>query len=304
MHAKHSLTRPLTADALQVDVVDHLSISDFRHRYLLTDRPVIIKGGAADWSAVQKWSPDYLKERFGNHPVNARFLPHGVSSAIEGNSRPEKPRTMGQFVDTMRAQPADGLWYLVQQPIPDLPADLVSDFGRLPYNSRAMQVFTGHKPYFWMGSTGSMTGLHYDLIHNFNIQIAGRKSWRLYPRSQQHLLYFGHGDYPHHSIVNIFRKDLSDYPLLQQATPVEFVLDAGDILFFPAGWPHSVYCSEESISINFFSLWFRLDDLKIMFREAPPWIYKKLASRVHSVLAPKRQPDRAGMTFNSRRIRY
>lgn len=287
MSAKHYSTTPPTADAVQLDRVDHLSMSEFRERYLRAERPVIINGGAADWTAVQKWSPDHLKERFGDLPIKARFLPEGTSSCVDGNDRPEKPRTLGQFVDTMRSQPADGLWYLTQQPITALPPDLVRDFGQLVYHSRGMQAFTGHEPYFWMGSSGSKTGLHYDLIHNFNIQITGRKAWKLYPRSQQPLLYFGEGEYPHHSVVNIFDEDLSKYSLIQQATPHEFVLEPGDILFFPAGWAHCVYSLEESISLNFFSLWFRWNDLKIVLREAPPWIYKKLSVKGRSLLGLK-----------------
>lgn len=184
----------------------------------------------------------------------------------------------------MRAQPPDGLWYLTQQPIPALPAELVRDLGTLEYHSRRMQPLTGHEPYFWMGSAGSKTGLHYDLIHNFNIQLTGRKAWKLYPRNQQPLLYFGQGDYPHHSAANIFDHNLANYPLIGQSTPHEFVLEPGDVLFFPAGWPHAVYALEESISLNFFSLWFRWDDLRIVLREAPPWLYKKLVFKGRALL--------------------
>lgn len=278
----YSATRP--TDPLRIDRVAHLSVSDFRSRYLCAERPVIINGGVAHWAAVQQWSPDRLKEKFGDHSITARFLCHGTSSCIDGTNRPERPRTLGQFVDTMRSQPPDGLWYLVQHPIAALPAGLVNDLGTLVYYSHGMQALTGHKPYFWMGSAGSKTGLHYDLIHNFAIQITGRKAWRLYPRSQQHLLYFGEGDYPHHSMVNIFDQDLSNYPLVQQATPHEFVMEPGDVLFFPAGWPHCVYSLGESISLNFFSLWFRWNDLKIVLREAPPWICKKLVFKGRALL--------------------
>jgi hypothetical protein len=275
---------PLTTDRLQIDSIDHLSVADFRSRYLRAERPVIIKGGVAHWTAVQQWSPDRLKEKFRDHPITARFLRHGTSSCIDGTDRPERPRTLGEFVETMRSQPPDGIWYLTQQPIPSLPAGLVQDLGTLAYYSRGMQPLTGHEPYFWMGSAGSKTGLHYDLIHNFNIQITGRKAWKLYPRNQQHLLYFGQGDYPHHSAVNIFDQDLTNYPLIKQGTPHEFVLEPGDVLFFPAGWAHAVYSVEESISLNLFSLWFRWNDLKIVLREAPPWIYKKLVFKGRALL--------------------
>jgi lysine-specific demethylase 8 len=269
--------------ALEVDRVAQLSVRDFRRNYLEAERPVIISRGASHWEAARRWSPDYLKERFGQHPIKARFLPHGRSSVIDGTERPEKPRTLGQFVDTMRSQPGDGLWYLTQLPIASLPTDLLQELGTLDYYSRGMQALTGHTPYFWMGSSGSKTGLHYDLLHNFNIQVTGRKAWKLYPRSEQNLLYFGQGDYPHHSVVNIFDDDLAKYPLIAQASPHEFVLEAGDVLFFPAGWAHCVYSLEESISLNFFSLWFRIPDLGIVLREAPSWAYKKMVFKTRAL---------------------
>jgi len=152
-----------------------------------------------------------------------------------------------------------------------------------------MQRLTGHQPYFWMGGPGARTGLHYDLIHNFNVQIAGRKPWKLYPRTQQSLLYFRKKDYAHHSEVDIFAEHGTKYPLLKQATPLKFVLDPGDVLFFPAGWPHCVDCIEESISLNIFSLWFRLNDLKIVLREAPPWIFRKTVFKGRSLLGLEKE---------------
>jgi len=274
---------PPRKEALQIDEVDHLSTVDFRDRYLRADRPVVIKAGAKDWIAVQQFSPDLLKQKFGDHPVRAHFLPNGASSCIDGDDRPDKPQNFRQFVDAMRSKPSDGLWYLTQYPISDLPQELVEMFGELRYNSRLMQTFTGHKPYFWMGAGGSKTGLHYDLIHNFNVQITGRKLWKLYPRNQQSLLYFGEGDYGHHSVVNVFEDDLAEYPLLQQATPFEFVMEPGDILFFPDGWAHCVYSLEENISLNFFSLWLRWHDLGIVASEAPVWAYKKVVFKWRSL---------------------
>jgi hypothetical protein len=267
-----------------IDRVDQLAPSDFTANYLRKDRPVIINNGAARWLAVKTWSPDYLKNRFGAHPIKARFLARGVTSVVDANWRPEKPRVLGEFVDIMRSQPPDGTWYLSQQPISSLPTDMLKDIGTLDYRSRRMQTFTGHEPYFWMGGPGARTGLHYDLIHNFNIQITGRKVWKLFPRDQQPLLYFGKRDYPHHSEADIFSDNFSTFPLIKQATPYEFELGPGDILFFPDGWAHCVDCIEESISLNFFSLWFRWADIKIIYRAAPPWVVKKLIYKSKAIL--------------------
>ena len=267
-----------------IDCVDRLTRSEFIEKYLSQDRPVIIRGGAADWPAVRRWTPDYLKERFGDHAIKARFLARGVTSVVDADERPEKPRRLREFVDTMRSQPADGAWYLSQQPFSSLPSGMLQDFGDLAYQSRGMQKFTGHEPYFWMGGPGAKTGLHYDLIHNFNIQISGRKAWKLYARDQQPFLYFGKPGYGHHSEADIFASDYSKFPRIKQAAAYEFEMEAGDVLFFPDGWAHAVDCIEECISLNFFSLWFRWSDFRIILREAPPWLLKKMVFKGRAML--------------------
>ncbi|MEM7278901.1 MAG: hypothetical protein AAF385_12320, partial [Pseudomonadota bacterium] len=40
--------------------VDTLSHADFVRNYLDPLRPVIVRGGIADWPAVGKWTPDFV----------------------------------------------------------------------------------------------------------------------------------------------------------------------------------------------------------------------------------------------------
>ena len=38
----------------------HLTVDDFRRKYLNALRPVVLKQGVADWPAVGKWDLDFL----------------------------------------------------------------------------------------------------------------------------------------------------------------------------------------------------------------------------------------------------
>ncbi len=77
---------------------------------------------------------------------------------------------------------------------------------------------------------------------------AGRKEWRLFPSSQAHLLD------PHWPPIGAavrdavfgaqpfrpWREQCEAHPGLALATPYRLVLEPGDLLFVPAGWPHAV----------------------------------------------------------------
>ena len=76
----------------------------------------------------------------------------------------------------------------------------------------------------------------------------GRKEWRLFPPSQAHLLD------PHWPPIGAavrdavfgaqpfrpWREQCEAHPGLALATPYRLVLEPGDLLFVPAGWPHAV----------------------------------------------------------------
>ncbi|NUG52732.1 cupin-like domain-containing protein, partial [Acinetobacter lactucae] len=50
---------------------------------------------------------------------------------------------------------------------------------------------------------------------------------------------------------NANKIDFEKYPLAKSITPVECILNAGDALFIPIGWWHSVESLDVSISISF-----------------------------------------------------
>jgi lysine-specific demethylase 8 len=53
------------------------------------------------------------------------------------------------------------------------------------------------------------------------------------------------------SPVNVEQPDLERFPLYRDATPIEFVLGPGEMLFLPTHWPHHVRSLDFSISMNF-----------------------------------------------------
>ena len=52
-----------------IDVVEDISQEDFRAKYLLPRKPVVIRNMAKNWTAYQKWTLDYMKETVGDVEV-------------------------------------------------------------------------------------------------------------------------------------------------------------------------------------------------------------------------------------------
>ena len=76
--------------------------------------------------------------------------------------------------------------------------------------------------------------------------IFGRKRWRLYAPEQIPLLY----DMTLRQFYHRRLHDLGHFPLVELADYWEGEIEAGDLLYFPAGWPHEVVTFEPSFGFG------------------------------------------------------
>lgn len=114
----------------------------------------------------------------------------------------------------------------------------------------------------FIGTKGHLTDWHTDFQENFTIQLSGRKKWTLKQGSVKHPL---RGTTPHYKssedvIENQIKSARLSNPSFQFGQQdlesnsfgeeVEVIMDAGDILYFPAGMWHKVETLEYGVSIN------------------------------------------------------
>lgn len=117
----------------------------------------------------------------------------------------------------------------------------------------------------WIGPGGHTTCLHYDPVDSLLIQLQGRKKVVLFPPSELKNLYpfpisvhFQHGLKLRASYSQVYpdRPDFSAFPKLKEALKqrYEVTLQAGEVLYLPAGWWHEVTTlgNEVVCSINRF----------------------------------------------------
>jgi hypothetical protein len=104
---------------------------------------------------------------------------------------------------------------------------------------------------FWCGVLGTSSGLHCDVTPNCNVQVAGRKNFRLFAPSQAENVYRVPG------ITHCrFDPNLPDYdrfPRAREAAGWECTLEPGEALYVPVGWYHQVtVVSGWALNVNFF----------------------------------------------------
>ena len=52
-----------------IDVVEDITQEEFRKKYLIPRKPVVIRNMAKNWPAYQKWTMEYMKETVGDVEV-------------------------------------------------------------------------------------------------------------------------------------------------------------------------------------------------------------------------------------------
>jgi hypothetical protein len=96
-----------------------------------------------------------------------------------------------------------------------------------------------------IGPKGSQLGLHYDFLrsHAYLAQIVGRKRCVLFSPEDSAALYDGKAD--------VAAPDFDKFPLLQNVTAYECILEPGELLFIPSRWWHHVVGLEKTVTVNY-----------------------------------------------------
>ncbi|MBH2024757.1 MAG: cupin-like domain-containing protein, partial [Flavobacteriales bacterium] len=88
-----------------IDVVEDISQEDFRKKYLLSRKPVVIRNMAKNWPAYQKWTMEYMKETVGDVEVPLYDSSKADPSApINASAAKMK---FGDYIDLIQREPTD-----------------------------------------------------------------------------------------------------------------------------------------------------------------------------------------------------
>jgi hypothetical protein len=213
-----------------------LDAAAFRAR-AMQGLPFLIEGIVGRWPLAQQ-PQTILRERHGHMAVRARVGDY-IGTAFAPD-RAMQDMTMAEYLDL--AERTAGLPpYLGNLELREL-----NSLCHWPAYFDKMGP-----PRFWIGPTGTMTPLHCDYDDNIFAQIWGTKRIFLSPPHHDEFLYpkeanailFG-------SPFNPEAPDYEQFPLAQQATMIEVIVQPGDMLYVPAGWYHQVHALSFSLSSN------------------------------------------------------
>jgi hypothetical protein len=227
-----------------------VSRAEFFSEHVLKSAPVILTDAITRWPALQRWSLDHFEQRF-----NDRMVGGGVSVATT---------TMGEGIRRIRKSLAGGepAPYMHQIQLPRQLRELLADIlPPIPYvvgdrmSSRLMprsfRFVDGNIELFISGPRTGFGVLHYDVYHQhaFIAQVAGEKHFRVFSPRDSAYMYIN-PEHPHTSLVpDAFHPDLAKFPAMAKATPIDFVLRPGEVLFVPEGWWHVTRMHEVTISV-------------------------------------------------------
>ena len=228
-----------------IDVVEDISQEEFRKKYLIPRKPVVIRNMAKSWPAYQKWTMEYMKETVGDVEVPLYDSSKADPSApINASAAKMK---FGDYIDLIQREPTD-LRIFLFDPIKSAPK-LLEDYLS---PKELMGGFLDKYPNMFFGGKGSVTFLHYDIdmAHIFHTHFNGRKHILLFDYKWKDRLYkipyatYALEDY------DISNPDFEKFPALDGVEGIECFLEHGDTLFMPTGWWHWMKYLDGSFSIS------------------------------------------------------
>ena len=213
--------------------VSQISTTEFLQKYILGGRPVVIEGIVDEWPAVQKWAYDAFVETYGEIPINVSRSTAVVTYHVRATQKKEQQgtvkMTVAEYVETTvmnkEKDPHKRLYFIdnqLEEPIKD-------DWNYVPY----LEYFNrgGDELYklFFLGAPGTSFYFHQH-TSAFNMLLYGRKRWKILPPNAVYNQERGQ------LLQDLPREVTDNWPV----RPLECVQQAGETIFVPQNWVHSL----------------------------------------------------------------
>lgn len=239
-------------------------------RYVARNTPFVVRGGAADWPAIRRWSAGYLREQLAGHRVNVAVTPFGnadAPTAMEGENEPvfakphEEDQPFEKFLEYLTTQEKEGHGEVryAQTQNDNLRNEYSFLYSQVPPSIPFARIALQKSPdaiNMWIGSSKSVTALHRDNYENVYVQVAGAKHFVLLPamcqpcvnerelvpasysRGEDGKLHLQteDGDKVPFAVWDPDSRDARTTKYSHLARPLRVTLNPGDMLYLPAMW--------------------------------------------------------------------
>ena len=276
-----------------VPVIEGVTVEQFRDEIVPASRPVLLKGLATDWPAVQRGQEsadaiaNYIRHFdrgaavetiVGRPDIEGRFF---YNDDLSGFNFAKLDETIGTTMNRLLASRGDS-----QPPTAYIQSIGIREF--LPgfeLENRLDLLPPKVTPYIWIGNRLNVQ-THFDLRDNIACLVAGRRRFTLFPPEQTPNLYPGPFELtlsgPPVSMVKLDEPDLERYPKFAEAAKHMLVadLEPGDAVYVPYFWWHNVESLDEfNVLVNFW------------WNDAPRDLGSPFDAMLHGLLALRELPE-------------
>lgn len=246
MFSVQQTMRSLSDPPGEIPRVQGITTERFLKEFYAAGRPVVLTGEMADWPALSRWTPDYLKRLVGSAPVEFQARRNSNEGFELEKDSHKHVMPFDAFVDRIVAEPGNDAYITAYNSGPNHVAlePLASDMRPLS------KFLRGKRGMLWIGPLGTFTPLHHDLTNNLLAQMLGAKRLVLAPPSETPNLYnHRHVFSAVHDIMDEDKLEL--YPRARNVATYHTELQPGELLFIPIGWWHQATSLDFSVSSTY-----------------------------------------------------
>ena len=219
----------------------NLGPEEFYREYLRPGLPVVMEGMTDDWPCREKWDLQFFADRYGDDEV---VVTGGNPQTSEGSVKASV--TLRDVVEN--SDPED-MKYLRFHPLISLHPELAADIPIEWFERYRRRPCLYSQTQFFIGTRGTDTGIHNSQMANLFAMIRGEKEWLLFPTAYTAFL-----DPPTtHSVYRMSRFNRGHFydPSYAQLDCYHVHLKAGDVLWNPSFWWHTVRNLTDTIGVGY-----------------------------------------------------
>ena len=212
--------------------------------------PLMIKGGAARWTDLERWSDEALLAECALEDGEPwRVLVEKQNRITQNDRHPLMPDwDFCRFLREYRKPEYKNMLYLVTS-IAQRGLRLAERLA-VPEVLRCAELY--HALYdarLWMSLGNTTSSMHFDTHENLLLQLSGEKEVLLWHPDESANFYLDHHEKFGLSPINVDRVDLERFPSVANATTYIANLSAGDAVYIPDGWWHVVRSHSRNVAI-------------------------------------------------------
>jgi lysine-specific demethylase 8 len=226
-----------------IPVVKNAGAADLRAAIARRHGPSLFQGLMEDWPARHTWNPTALRRDHGDKRVTALMnLPADGVLFPQDQQAYERTMSFGEFLTAMLTASPSEPCYLAYHKSSEL-------FPPTDYDFSSLTGDAGDDARAWIGSAGTRSMLHSDLMDNLFCQLWGEKHFVLLPWEQSRLAY-PFPDNLVNSQIDLANIDWARFRRLRKATMYVGMVRPGDVLYMPRGTWHDVRSHTAAVSLN------------------------------------------------------